>query len=900
MIPHQLKDQRFIRVDNEKRPIETGWQREGGANYSSTDKEFSNWLEANKRYGVLCGVNNLVVIDFDDESVEKDVMASGIFPPTFSVVTARKRLRHLYFHVDDPVSWKVLDKEKNTIADVQGRGKQVVGPGTVIASGRSYDVVDDLPIASITTALIHKALDQYNYDTVQEVMQHDIDKDKDGSLTLDDFNQRPKVKDDSTQKIRDSLKISELLRDLGVSTNRNPTKCPLHSSKGGKCLSFDDRKGVFHCFHCEKAGDVITLYMLVNNKEFKEAKRELCEKLNIEDTYKPPIIPLVKPEVGAKPSVRLPQDNRTVGDFGTELAGHFRNCLTMFFKVDEKSIVEIAEYHDKQLKQRIVGFNTVTPARLLNLIEERVDTFVLIPQKKDLVEVRRSANEQVIKLVSVNTAFLECLHKIKRLLNYPIPFIEEDGTLIIPKQGYDERYQAYFTPNTPELTLLPIDEAKSILHEILGEFCFKDSMDLDMAISYLITPMCRGLYKTSTARTPLYIIQANRERAGKDYLAGVVGLIYEGRAIDDTPIVTGDKNENSNEEWRKKFTSSLKAGRRRIHSSNNRGFLNSTIMEQFLTSEVWTDRQLGGNITLELNNEIDLSMSANIGLTYTADIWYRARPINLFYGEEDPNSRVYKRTDLWGYVRANRGRILSAIYTLIKSWHDAGAPKSSIPFTSFPEWSRVVGGIMEYHHLGNPCAQVEEDVIGGDKEGQSMKEVFRFMVEYQHNHPEFKGYTIGEVRRLVSDALSSEEIDGFGGWDFTDKAHQTKFGLLIRRFVGRSFKVKAYGLSMNAKLIVAVENIRSTRVLYMFKTDVILPEVKKVIVKSQYIEEDVQDDEPPKVKTHADKLIELIEGKLMVAIDLALSEGIPVEIINACKVKGIIFEPKPGFISLVN
>jgi hypothetical protein len=449
---------------------------------------------------------------------------------------------------------------------------------------------------------------------------------------------------------------------------------------------------------------------------------------------------------------------------------------------------------------------------------------------------------------------------------------------------------------------MSVDDAKNILYDVLGEFCFKDILDRDMSISYMITPMCRGLYHTSNARTPLYIIQANRERAGKDYLAGVVGILYEGRAIDDTPFVTGDKGEAANDEWRKKLTTALKAGRRRIHSSNNRGFLNSAILEQFLTSEVWTDRQLGGNTSLELNNEIDLSLSANIGLTYTPDLWFRARPINLFYGEENPNDRVYKRTDLWGYVRANRGILLSAIYTLIRAWFDAGCPKSSIPFTSFPEWSRVVGGIMEYNGMGNPCIQIEDDGIGGDKETQSMKELFAFMAEYAYNHQDAKGFTISDIRKFIMEAISNEEFEGFSGWDFTDKNYQTKFGIAIRRFVGRFFTCKSRILgNCRVTLIVAVPNNKSTRILYMFKTDmppVLPPELDKPKNPPPIIPEE-QLNISTEIINEVDHLVMILIDKHVAAIDFLISCSISERVIQECIAKGIIYSPRAGYVELL-
>ena len=56
----------------------------------------------------------------------------------------------------------------------------------------------------------------------------------------------------------------------------------------------------------------------------------------------------------------------------------------------------------------------------------------------------------------------------------------------------------------------------------------------------------RGLFSSFSVRTPLWIYIANRERAGKDYLAGINGILYEGYALEEPPISMGDKDRGNN------------------------------------------------------------------------------------------------------------------------------------------------------------------------------------------------------------------------------------------------------------------------------------------------------------------------------------------------------------------
>ena len=918
-IPSQLDNQRFIFVDNDKRPIEKGWQLIiGGANYSKTDERFIKYLGTNNQYGILCGINNLVVIDFDSEDIQKAVLDEGILPSSFSVKTARKKLLHIYLYVDDCTSWKVMDKDKNTLADIQGTSKQVIGPGSTLIDGRMYEVVDDVPIATISSNLLHKIFDKYDYNKNQEVLQQVSD-----GLTLDDFNKKFGP-DKAVEEIKRQLKISDILREEGISTSRNPTKCPFHSSRGGKCLGFDDNKGVCHCFHCDFSSDAIGLYQAIHNISFVEAKTKLCEKFGIRDTY---FVEKKQAEAvveNGRPMQKLPCKNYTVEQFGADISKYFIGDESIFFKPDEDNIVEIKKFNDKLLKREIIGFRVVDTKRLVNIIEKKVNCYIIEYVKKQQVMVRQTPTKLHIELLSANEDFLNALYPIKRFLSYPIPFIDINGELIIPKYRpgkgyYDERFQAYFTAECPELTLMNVNEAKFILKDILSEFCFKEELDRIMALAYIITPMCRGLYVRPTCRTPIFILSANRERAGKDYLAGIRGILYEGQAIDDTPFVTGEHNESNNEELRKKLTAALKMGRRLFHSSNNRGYLNNAQLEQFSTSEVWRDRELGKSHQLELSNEVDLSLSANVGLTYTADLYHRSRPINLFYSQENPNERAFSRIDLHGYVLQYRARILSAIYTLINAWVIAGRPFGKTLFTSFPEWARIVGGIMTYHGLGDPCVSVEDANVGGDKETQSMKDFCGFMSVYQLNDVDNRegGYTIGSLRAIVKEAQSREDIEGFAHWDLDARPDQVKFGNLIKRFVGREFhcrqqvrfKVKD-GVDewthFKVQLIIAKDHDRSNKILYGFpmivEQDKPLPSIELSVKEKQYVEEFL-DSRPNKLSKNAARelllAIRACEGDKELYIGTLVDRGITDELVDELLTEGTLYRTRGGYVRIL-
>ncbi len=487
-----------------------------------------------------------------------------------------------------------------------------------------------------------------------------------------------------------------------------------------------------------------------------------------------------------KDNVRLPANNYPFSKFAKEVSKSTQGHEKIYYRPQINSFVEVTQLTEKLSNQKIVRFENIKPARLLNLLEEEID-FMCIDQHGN--KKKKSPSEQHMKILFDNNNFRNSLNPVDRILTCGMPFIIQ-GKLILPKIGYDPELNSYLMPNSPKIELITLTEAKEIIEEIFKEFCFKKDKDKTIAIAAFITPACRGLFSRITIRTPLFFYVANRERCGKDYCAGITGIVYEGISLDDPPISTIDKYSNSNEELRKKLTSGIKEGRRRFHFANNKGHLNNSVLEQFITSEHWKDRLLGKNKEIQLNNEVDVSLSANIGTSWSADIDKRSRFIELFFGGENINARKFNKPDLHGWVMDNRSKILSAIYTLIYTWDKAGRPEGKTLFASFPDWAKIVGGIMEYHGFGDPCLEIQNEFIGGDIETQEFRMLWKFMYEKFKNQE----FTVREIMDKIENwQLTETEI--FSGYEFLGKPGRTKFGIKFKKYIGREFE----GIVLNIK-----------------------------------------------------------------------------------------------------
>jgi len=462
------------------------------------------------------------------------------------------------------------------------------------------------------------------------------------------------------------------------------------------------------------------------------------------------------------------------------------NGVELFFKPNEQEITEIILIENgKEDKPKYLGFKTITPHRFINIAEEKINTGLIIPKEdKKTKEIiwefkKKTMTSEVAKISLCNDVWKNSLRHIERILTAPIPILYE-GKLAFPEQGHDKRFNSWLPEGTPKIDKdLTIKKAKETINKIYSEFCFKDVQSKVNAVSQLIGQFCQGLYKSFSTRTPITFWEGNRERTGKDYGGTIPGLVFEGFAVQDTPISTNVKNSNSSEELRKKITTMLKTGRRRFHSANNKGFINNEVFEALATLEVWADRLLGVNTEIKIENEMFLSMSANIGYTAPADFVNRCRFVRLHLDIEDANKRHFNNPLLHQWILQNRGLILSSLYAFVREWHKADMPKGKTLFSSFPDWANIVGGVMVFNELGDPCVADEFDTgITGDKETNNMKSFFEYV--YDRFPEEYK-----TKKELINFIIESDNLELFGNLKLEERSGQIKFAFLLEKYVGR-------------------------------------------------------------------------------------------------------------------
>ena len=467
------------------------------------------------------------------------------------------------------------------------------------------------------------------------------------------------------------------------------------------------------------------------------------------------------------PKIHLPLSGRTnTLQFIKRTTNILKNTKNIFYRIGDDQLVE---YQNKELRM-------INPSRCISLLEENGEV-VSEKYTKDegWIDYEKSAGETVCKTLLNSPHLKSHLPLIEKILKAPIPFIE-NKELHFPKTGYNHKLKLYLEPGSPEIDEnISVETAKKELIKIHKEFCYKSENDILKSLMALITPFLRGIYTSWSVRTPVIIYFANRERAGKDFCAGIRSIIYTGYAIEEAPISTGKRDSNSNDELRKKILSTIIIGKNLLHFSNNKGHINNSVLEQASTAQQISDRVLGKNQIATFPNALEISLSGNIGTTLTPDLANRSLIIQLHLSIENANDRKFSNPNLHNEIFNKRSFYLSCLYALVRNWYEQGMPVSKVPFASFPEWAGICGGIMESAGWVNPLGNVDKSVINLDTELEDMKIAFEVVYERCADTWISKHDFIG--------IIGEEEL--FSYIDFSEQSGKVRFGKLLDKFIGR-------------------------------------------------------------------------------------------------------------------
>jgi hypothetical protein len=334
----------------------------------------------------------------------------------------------------------------------------------------------------------------------------------------------------------------------------------------------------------------------------------------------------------------------------------------------------------------------------------------------------------------------------------------------IPAFTKEVKHPVYGAPKTIKQTKQWQNKKTRPIEQLLEGFPFADEITKSRAISLMITPF---IYINGI--TPIGIYLGNRERIGKDYLASLTRILANDNCGELPPL----KND---EETRKTLLALAQANEEFAHFSNNTGHMNSPSLEQAVTSKVLKGRILGKTEIISVPFDLIVSLSGNAGWSLTPDLTYRSVIVVLHSDEEDILQREF-RTSPALLAEQHREEFWNTIQKMYKLWVKKGKPIGKIRHATFPEWSKIIGGIMEANGYLNPLTFTNAGTITSliDRDGEEWKRFLPLLAEIKEPL---------SIKEMIQTAEANEYFEYF---DFARHGYRTAFGKLVKKYCGRWF-----------------------------------------------------------------------------------------------------------------
>jgi hypothetical protein len=412
-----------------------------------------------------------------------------------------------------------------------------------------------------------------------------------------------------------------------------------------------------------------------------------------------------------RPKVRLPGDNYLLSDCAREI-GKILAPKNIFARGGFAFIVN----------DRNDGLTPMTPEMLRTWIEDYLVCFKIrkLPGTDQAVQFKRTITQTDAAGVLASPQFMEQLQQIERFNPIRVPVMRRDRNIDLLPEGYDAETKSFTCDSVPVITGMPLDHAKEIIDELLSEFAFADSgRSRAVAIAAMLTVFGRGLLPAKSLR-PCFIFLANAEGAGKTLLVKVATVPVLGYA----PAGTKPKDED---EMRKALLAVVVEARPVIFFDNAKKHVTSEALEGFLTTQDYEGRILGQTKTFRGENNAVVFITGN-GCTVSPDMRRRSLFCELFLEVERAEDRVFQTSLEVPLLLKQRSDILTALWALIQDWHKDMQPKPSRSNSSFPDWSEIIGGIVEHAGYGCPL-ETPQIEAAADQDGTDMRALVKAIAD---------------------------------------------------------------------------------------------------------------------------------------------------------------------------
>jgi len=372
-----------------------------------------------------------------------------------------------------------------------------------------------------------------------------------------------------------------------------------------------------------------------------------------------------------------------------------------------------------------------------------------------------------------------------------IPIIRPDGE-VYDEPGYDPMTGYVYEPD-PTLTLaipetVTQDMARKAVADLLDPFVdfpfamvdgftFNQSPYRSAVVAAILTVIARPGIRGCV---PFFVFSATTPKSGKTLLVDLIYAITSGHAA--TRMAPVEREE----EMEKRITSVMMAGLQAVLVDNVVRLGGPSLDAVATAYPRYMGRVLGTSEMPEVPALTVWFYSGN-NIAWIGDILQRIIPIHLEPDCENPENRSgFRHDQVMQYVTAHRGRLLSAAYTIIRGWHQAGRPMAKLPrMGAYEVWSDIVRQAMVWAGLTDPYLGVAPFKITGDD--AKSEAVSLFTAWYSLYGPrEMALATI--AKNVTADNPATQEMWAcVQPWVVNGKVDTIKLGHWLRHSKGRIF-----------------------------------------------------------------------------------------------------------------
>jgi len=326
-----------------------------------------------------------------------------------------------------------------------------------------------------------------------------------------------------------------------------------------------------------------------------------------------------------------------------------------------------------------------------------------------------------------------------------LPVLRPDGTFAT-EHGYDAATKLYHwhrgAPYPPVPAAPTADEvaaAVALVDEVLCDFPWDTTADRANAWGLLLTPLVRPL----VSQVPMALVDAPEPGTGKGLLVKIAAIVTMGRAA---ALMAWPTTE---EELEKKATAALMAGSTMIIWDNVEGMIKSGTLAAVLTADSWQGRVLGRSEMVMVPNRATWVATGN-NIDVGGDLARRCYRIRLDARQAQPWKRSgFRHPDLESWAFTQRGELLGALCTVVRSWWAAGRTRAeAIPaMGGYTEWVRIVGGVLEHAGIDGFLANLADFHASADQEARQWE---AFLTTWADRHGE-QPVTTAELVEKIRD-----------------------------------------------------------------------------------------------------------------------------------------------------